>query len=294
MIGVKLMQANHYQITAFAHVAKEGNFSLAAEKLNVSQSAISQHIAKLEQALGSKLFIRDRDGFSLTSTGAEFYELADRFVTLGQLIDEKVSRFSQMEEGHISIIANAPLPALQHISEFNNDYPDVNIDFTLYDWTRATSLLRQRKADIAFITEPPVSDDWICHKVATVRYVLYVPIGHHLSDKKLVSLNDLWNDALLLPEKGSLTEREVSTALKKYNISIRRTIKTTTFPVMKEAILHGVGVGIFLDNSTTKESSLVSIPIKEMDKSYETFIVIPKDKHNLRLIQNFVNTSLKD
>ena len=79
----------------------------------------------------------------------------------------------------------------------------------------------------------------------------------------------------------------------KHNVSIRRTIKTTTFPVMKEAILHGVGAGIFLDNSTTQEHTLVSIPIKEMSKSYETFIVVPKDKYNLRLIKSFVDSALE-
>lgn len=286
------MRTNPYQITAFAHVAREGSFSAAAEKLNVSQSAISQHLSKLEQTLGAKLLIRDRDGFSLTTTGSDFYDLADRFVTLDRLIDEKISRYSQMERGHISVIANAPLPALRHIALFNQFYPDVNIDFTLYDWTTATSLLRQRKADIAFITEPPRSDDWLYHKVATVKYVLYVPKGHHLEKRKSVSLADLWNEALLLPEKGSLTEREVSQALNKHNVSIRRTIKTTTFPVMKEAILHGVGVGIFLDNSTTQEHTLVSIPIREMSKIYETFIVAPEDKYNLRLIKSFVDVSL--
>jgi DNA-binding transcriptional LysR family regulator len=282
------MRTNPYRIAAFAHVAREGSFSAAAEKLNVSQSAISQHVGKLEHALGSKLLVRDRDGFSLTSTGVEFYELADRFVTLDRLIDEKISRFSQLEDGHISVIANAPLPALQHISRFTEIYPDVNIDFTLYDWTTATSLLRQRKADIAFITEPPSSNEWVSRKVATVKYVLYVPPKHPLSKRKRISLNELWDEALLLPEKGSLTEREVTAALKKHNISIRRTIKTTTFPVMKEAIMHGVGIGIFLDGSASNDKSLVSIQIDEMDKEYETHIVIPKDKYDLRLIQNFI------
>lgn len=285
------MRTNPYQITAFAHVAREGSFSAAAEKLNVSQSAISQHLSKLEQTLGAKLLIRERDGFSLTSTGSEFFDLADRFVTLDRLIDEKISRYSQMEQGHISIIANAPLPALRHIAQFNHTYPDVNIDFTLFDWTTATTMLRQRKADIAFITEPPQSTDWICHKVATVNYVLYVREDHHLANRKAVSLADLWNEALLLPEKGSLTQREVSKALKTHNVSIRRMIKTTTFPVMKEAILHGVGVGIFLDNSTTQEHTLVSMPIKEMRKSYDTFVVVPEDKYKLRLIKSFVDSS---
>ncbi|WP_085901253.1 LysR family transcriptional regulator [Kiloniella majae] len=282
------MRPNSHQIIAFAHAVREGSFSAAAVKLQVSQSAVSQHISKLENIIGSKLFLRDREGFTLTKTGSEFFDLADRYLTLDRLLEEKLTRYSQLGEGHLTIIGNAPLPALGYISRFNRAHPNVEINFTLYDWTTSAALLRNRKVDIAFITEPPISDEWVYQKVATCRYVLYVPQTHRFAKYKSISLHELKAEALLLPEKGSLTEKEVRAVLKRENIQIKRIIKTTTFPVMKEAILHDVGLGIFLDNSTTSDDTLSVIPIREMTKDYDISIVIPKDKYDLRLIQSFV------
>lgn len=282
------MSANPYQISAFAHVANEGSFSAAAKKLRVSQSAISQHISKFEKEVGSKVFYKNRDGLALTQTGSELYELANRFVKLEQQIGEKISRYAELDTGYLNIIANAPLPALRYISNFSSLFPNVEIDFTLYDWTTANNLLDQNQADIAFITEPSSRPDWESYLVDRVKYVLYVSSEHKFSKRRQISLNELSQEPLLLPEKGSLTEREVRRVLKKFNIQISRLIKTTTFPVMKEAILQGVGVGIFLEKSTTERDSLIAIPIEEMSRVYETHLVVPNSKAELRLVRHFL------
>ena len=70
---------------------------------------------------------------------------------------------------------------------------------------------------------------------------------------------------------------------------LERTIRTTTFPVMKEAILQGVGVGIFLEGSATMNEALACIPIQELPDAYQSCVVVPKDKHDLRLVQSFLS-----
>ncbi|AUQ60554.1 HTH-type transcriptional regulator, LysR family (plasmid) [Phaeobacter inhibens] len=154
------MRANHHQFVAFAYVVREGSFSAAAVRLGVTQSAVTQHIAKLEKQVGSQLLVRGRDGISLTRTGQEFYGLADRMVALDSEISERLEGYEAMTLGHIKIIANAPLPALKAISRFRQAYPEVEIDFALYGWTAAINLLRERQADVGLITDPPHSDDW--------------------------------------------------------------------------------------------------------------------------------------
>ena len=72
------MRPNHHQFTAFAYVVRESSFSAAAERLGVSQSAVTQQVAKLEREVGAQLLIRGRDGVEVTATGQELYALADR------------------------------------------------------------------------------------------------------------------------------------------------------------------------------------------------------------------------
>ena len=284
------MSFNPYQFKAFSQVVREGSFSAAARAMGVSQSAVTQHVAKLEATVGVRLLVRARDGVQLTATGQEFFELADKYAVLDSVIEEKLKGYSDFSRGHLRIIAYAPQPALRLIAKYAARYPDVNIDFSLYDWTTAMDLIHHQQTDIAIVTDPTRQNDWHYRPVASARYVLYLRKDHPLTTQKAVSLTDLASETLLLPETGSLTQRIVFQAMKKHGLNFRRIVKVTSFPVMKEAMLEGLGVGIFLENSAQKESQLNEIPITELRKTHETCVVIPNYKLDLRLTQSFLRT----
>ncbi|MEL7012449.1 MAG: LysR family transcriptional regulator [Pseudomonadota bacterium] len=279
---------NPYQFKAFSQVVRTGSFSAAARAMSVSQSAVTQHVANLENTVGVRLLIRARNGVQLTSAGQEFFDLADRYAVLDAVIDEKLRGYSEFSEGHLRFIANAPQPALRLISKYAALYPDVNIDFALCDWTTAMELLHGQQTDIAIVTDPSRQDDWHYIPICRARYVLYLLKSHPLASRNTVSLHDLVPETLLLPETGSLTQRIVTGALKKSGLTMRRVVKVTSFPVMKEAILEGLGVGIFLENSAQKESQLHEVRIEELSQEHETSVVIPSYKLDLRLTQSFL------
>lgn len=282
------MRANHHRFVAFAYVVREGSFSAAAARLGVTQSAVTQHVSKLEKQVGSPLLLRSRDGVSLTRTGREFYDLADRLVALDSEISERLDGFEAMMRGHIKIIANAPLPALRAISLFRKAYPDVEIDFALYGWTTATNLLRERRADVGLITDPPRSEDWEHMQIQTAQYVAYLLPTSPLATRKLLYFKDLQNETVILPETGSLTERVVREAQQECGIHFQRTIKMTTFPLMCEAVLQGAGIAIFLGKSGLISRGLIEVPIAELSRQYETAVVAPKDRAKLRLVKAFI------
>lgn len=282
------MRANHHRFVAFAHVVREGSFSAAAARLGVTQSAVTQHVTKLEKQVGSPLLLRSREGVDLTRTGRELYDLADRMVTLDAELTERLEGFEAMDRGHISIIANAPLPALRAISQFRQSHPDVEIEFALYDWTTATRLLRERRADVGLITDPPRSDDWDRAPIQKVRYVAYLLPSSPLANRDRLSLRDLARETIILPENGSLTERVVREALEHHDVLFPRTIKMTTFPLMCEAVLQGAGIAIFLSNSGLISRGLVEVPVTELAAEHETAVVAPKDRSRLRLVKAFI------
>lgn len=282
------MRANHHRFVAFAYVVREGSFSAAATRLGITQSAVTQSVAKLERQVGMQLLLRGREGVELTRTGQEFYDLADRLVTLDTAITERLEGFEAMARGHIKVIANAPMPALRAISQFRQAFPDVEIDFALYAWTTATRLLRERRADVGLITDPPITDDWVRVPVQQAQYVAYLLPGSALAGRRLLHLADLAQETVILPETGSLTERVVREALSKHDIQLQRTIKMTTFPLMCEAVLQGAGIAIFLGDSGLISRDLVQIPIAELSQLHETAVVAPKDRARLRLVKAFI------
>lgn len=283
------MVFNPHQFKALAQVVRDGSFSAAARTMGVSQSAVTQHVAKLEATVGARLLVRDRDGIHLTTTGQEFFELADRYATLDALAEEKLRGYTELTQGHLRFIANAPQPALQLIARYAKAYPDVGVEFSLVDWSKAMDMLQSHQTDIAIVTDPTPRKDWHRVKIASARYVLYLLKDHPLATRDEVSLTDIVAETLLLPESGSLTQRVVSQALEKHKLKPKRIIKTTTFPVMKDTILEGLGVGIFLECSAQKTADLVERPIKELTHRHETCLVIPNYKLDLRLTQSFLS-----
>ncbi len=121
-------------LIAFESAGRLGNFSRAAEELQTSQSAISRHIAKLEEQLSTRVFHRSRTGVSLTETGSDLYDA----VAAGlKTIDSAIVRAGEAcDEEHLSIACSHDawqfvfMPRLDALQEFvGENFP---IRFTLY------------------------------------------------------------------------------------------------------------------------------------------------------------------
>lgn len=285
------MRPNHTQFLAFAHVVREGSFSAAAARLQVTQSTITQHIAKLEQSVGTLLLLRSRNGVRLTPAGQEFYDLADRMIALESEVSERLQGFTDMKNGRLNVIGNAPQPALRIIARFRQRFPDIQVNFGLHDWTTATNMIRGRLADVGLITDAPEADMWQRIFVESVDYVLYCRNDHRFARLRSVSLRDLASETLILPEKGSLTRRVVEAACKSHRVTLRRVVSMTTFPLMYEAVLQGIGVAIFLRNSSLIRNAVSEIPVSELDRSHDTYLIATKDRVRLKLVAEFINSA---
>jgi LysR family transcriptional regulator, low CO2-responsive transcriptional regulator len=285
------MKPSPYQITAFTLAAREGSFTRAAERLGVTQSSITQHVAKLERIMGTQLFVRRRDGLELTRAGRELFAVSDRLRTLEQLIEEKVGSYGEFATGHLTVIANAPCPAMPVIARYTALYPRVQIEFTLVSWAVAMQQLHEREADIAIVTQPEIDDQLYSLPVETTRYRAYVRRGHPLAGRKRVSLRDLADQTVIVPEDGSLTQRLLHRKCAERGVRLTSLVKTTTFPLVKEAVLHGVGIGLLLDDSMFPSPNLVALDIAEMQETYTNCLVTPADKRELRFVRSFIDVA---
>ncbi len=285
------MRPNHHQFLAFAYVVREGSFSAAAARLGVTQSTITQHIAKLEKTVGSLLMLRSRDGVQLTAAGQEFYDLADRMIALEAEMSERLDGFNAMKSGRLNVIGNAPQPGLRIIAAFQKRFPDIQISFGLHDWTMATKMIRNRVADVGLITDAPEDDIWERIFIESVDYVLYCRSDHPLSKRKSVSLSDLQNEILIVPETGSLTRRVLDDTCKKHGVQLSRIATMSSFPLMYEAVLQDVGIAIFLRNSSLAKNSVAEIPIREMKRLHKTFLIATKDRARLKLVSEFIGSA---
>lgn len=283
------MKMSPYQIAAFTQVARAGSFSAAAEAMGVTQSSVTQHLQKLERSMGARLFVRRHDGVELTHAGRDLFEVSDRLRVLEELVAEKVAQYAVVDSGALQIVANAPRPAMPLIQTYLDQFPGVEIEFSLFDWTTTRAMVRNREVDLAIITNPDPPAGATVIELDQVVYMAHMRREHRLAGQEEISLADLMTEHVIVPEDGSLTQMILNRKMHDLGMTLTNIVKTRTFPVVKEAVLHGIGIGLILEDSLYPSTGLVAKPIREMRECHANCLVIPSDKADLRAIERFID-----
>ena len=144
------------QIRTFFWVARLGGFRRAADRLHLSQPAVSTRISNLEQELRVPLFERGPGGLVQTKQGTLLLSYAEQMLFVEEEINQRVSNPSEAEGlfrvGASETIAQAWLP--DFLKAFSQQYPRVNVDLTVDISLNLRSELLERKLDLALLTVP--------------------------------------------------------------------------------------------------------------------------------------------
>lgn len=145
------------QYRVFCTAAESGSFSEAAKQLFITQSAVSQQIRALEDALGVTLFARSKKGAKLTTHGELLFGFAKRSLSELESAENLFSKMRSLEEGSLRIGAGDTLTRyflLDHLERFHNRYPGVKIEIINRVTGETLSRLSSGKVDVAFINLP--------------------------------------------------------------------------------------------------------------------------------------------
>ena len=144
------------QIKTFLWVARLGGFRKAAERLNLSQPAVSTRISKLEQELRAPLFERGPGELVLTKHGTLLLSYAEQMMFVEEEIKQRVANPSEAEGlfrvGASETIAQAWLP--DFLKAFSEHYPRVSVDLTVDISLNLRAELLERKLDLALLMGP--------------------------------------------------------------------------------------------------------------------------------------------
>ena len=210
---------DYYRV--FYETARFQSFSKAAEHLYVSQSAISQCISILENDLGTELFVRSRRGVSLTKEGEVLFskvEVAMEAIEQGELLME---RLRHLESGELSIAAGDTITRhflLPYLEKFHELYPEIKIEMANSYSSHMLALLKEGKADIAFVNLP-WEDDEIEIVPCLEIHDIFVS-GSSFKAKKEYTWKEVAALPLILLEKNSSSRRFVSGKFKENGIEI--------------------------------------------------------------------------
>lgn len=151
------MDTNILKYQAFTKTVESGSFTRAAELLGYSQSGISRMIRDLEIEWNVSLLQRGRSGVRLTSDGVILLPHAKRVLEEYQNLLVQVNELHGLESGLIRIgtfssVATHWLPNI--IKEFQKDYPNIDYELLLGDYTEIETWIREGRVDCGFLRLP--------------------------------------------------------------------------------------------------------------------------------------------
>lgn len=195
-----LMNIPFRHIRAFLTVAQERSYVRAAEKLFVSQPALSQTIRQFEENLGFALFERTTRSVSLTPLGQallpgaqDLSQRMDRFhAEIGTL--QKTLK-NEIRVGYLIGTALEFIPDI--VREFKQRHPDSVLELTEYDFSDPTAGLASGKVDCG-IVRPPLGISGITFvELAREHCVVCLPAGHRLCARDTVVLDDILDEPIV-------------------------------------------------------------------------------------------------
>jgi LysR family carnitine catabolism transcriptional activator len=168
----------------FLVLAETGSFRRTAAQVHLSQSAVSGVIARLEEALATRLFDRTTRSVHLTAAGLVFVEQARLLSAQTQEALQRVQHITQIQSGKVSLAALPSLAATvvpQVMARFAQQHPDIELQ--LHDTLSgpAFDLVRAGTVDFALTAANPDYADLDYTPLSADGFVLLMPLGHRLA-----------------------------------------------------------------------------------------------------------------
>ncbi|MFF1507261.1 LysR family transcriptional regulator [Streptomyces sp. NPDC058326] len=202
------MDVHGRDLRYFVAVAEELHFTRAADRLYVSQPALSKQIRALERQLGAPLFDRDRQGVALTPVGTALLPHARAVLAAWEEGGEAVRRAREAAEGTLVVgMSTSPgrgglLPAIR--SRLTGAHPEARLKLRHVGWEDPTAGLADGTSDVAFVWLPLAGADrfrWVV--VATEPRLVALPETHPLAARESLDFADLLDEPFLaLPDRG--------------------------------------------------------------------------------------------
>lgn len=188
----------------FIGVAEERSIGRAADRLNLSKSALSRQIQMLEEDIGASLFVRTNSGVELTQAGEALLKTAHQVVGALEQVSEDIQRNSQQLTGrlNVGVYGTAMFNIIPEIQRaFCNAHP--NVELVLYTRPQPQLLesLRQGHIQIVFDRYLPASADVVVELVVQESLVVALPHGNELTKLAAIRWSD-FRDQPLIDDMG--------------------------------------------------------------------------------------------
>lgn len=242
------------QIESFVVVARQRNFSRAAEAVGVAQPALSQQIRRLEDELGVVLLDRSTRPVKLTEAGTAFLVRAERMLAEAKLARDDMREFAGVGRGRLVIgalpaLARAPL--VQVLALFHAAHPGIELVIREESTEELERLLGLGQLDLALLhAVPGLYSGNASHRGIVMERLFDEPLvaivgpHHRFADRRSVDVRALQDEGFVLRSRGSGLAHTITTATNAAGFTPIVAAECSHLGTLRSLVSAGVGVSI--------------------------------------------------
>jgi DNA-binding transcriptional LysR family regulator len=285
------------QLAAFCAVVERKSFSEAAERLGVTQPAVSQQIRSLEERLGQQLLDRSGRRVEPTEAGRRLYRGAQRLLAQErQLLEDIAGDAEGPLRGQLAIGASTGpggtvVPVL--LCEFAAANPEVTIELSIYDTQTVVDQVARRELELGVVGATPRNRAVAYEPFFRDEVILVCPPGHRF-EGKTVMLEELREETLIVMQEGAGVRQVIEDELRKAGARLRDLdvrLELGLQESVKSAVEAGHGVAFISRTGVEAElaaGTLAAARVKGLEPSREISLVRAAGRVSTRVADAFV------
>ena len=282
------------QLKTFLAIAETRNFTRAAERVHLTQAAVSSQIKALEAEAEVPLFTRTNKKVLLTEAGESLVQHAQKLLHAHDEALLALKELSEAEKGKLRIgnasttASNEFLPAI--LAELKRKYPKAQCSVRHATSVEIVTQILQGELDVGIVSLPVEADNIRAEVLQRDRLVAIVQPGHRFAHQPHVSPQQLASEPLILGEQGGNTRRLIDLFFEKSGVKPEVMMELGSMTSIKRMVEAGLGVSIIPRSSAREEITerrLVALPVRGFKDNWELGIVTVKSDHIPPLLRAF-------
>jgi DNA-binding transcriptional LysR family regulator len=267
------------QLEHFLAVVEEGTFTRAAERVSLTQPAVSLSIKKLEEEVGGALFARDVHDLSLTEAGRVLADYARRMIRLRDDATREMARLGSMAAGSLKIAAHEaaavyllPVALRTYVQRF----PDIKVGIYRSRLEEIPRQVMDRQVDLGFVKEAPTFHELQSVDVHTDEMICIASPKHPLASRARLTVKDVSSEQFVLHHLCSATADRILRLFEQNSTRCRVVAELWSFENIKEFVRQEVGLAIVPAVTVREElktGTLIRLPLAELAMPRRTLMI---------------------
>jgi DNA-binding transcriptional LysR family regulator len=294
-----MKQATLHQLQIFEAIAQHGSFTRAAEELFLTQPTVSQQMKQLTKAIGVPLYEQIGKRIYLTDAGKAVLEVGRDISQRFNDLEMTLADIKGLKQGNLKLaaITTAKYFVPRILGTFRQRYPGINISLQIANRQQILDRLANNLDDLYFIGQPPEDLEINLRHFLDNPLVVIAPRNHPLAQEKLISLERLVEEPLIMRESGSGTRMAVEGFFAENRLKMKVEMEIGSNEAIKQAIVGGLGLSVLSRHSLALEGPqgpLVVLDVEGFPIQKHWYVIYPRSKQLSIVAQTFLDYLLTE